>query len=182
MRVGGSGTVPRAYPMDAALLGAVYRNNHLTGELRKRALERVKGINCGDWTFHDNAANVSELWHTHWTCTRKIYVDDCLYLDLDKVVEAVGPRVDLYMDGLKKIEEKSAILAGEPVYKGTRLSVFHIGKMLDRGESIENILKDYPYLEKDDVRFAHLYYRAHPAVGRPRTTAEADDVAEIDAG
>ena len=116
--------------------------------------ERVKEINCGDWIFHGSVTNVSELWQTHWNCARKINIDDCLYLDLEKVFETVGPRVDLYLEGLKKIEEKSTVLDGKFVFKNTRLSVLHVGKMYERGEFIENILEDYPYLEGDDIRFA----------------------------
>jgi uncharacterized protein (DUF433 family) len=160
--------------VDVILLGAVYRNHHLTGSLRKRVLERIKEVGC-DWTV--NMTAVAAFSRTHWN-VRKIYIDDCLYLDLEKVVESVGPRVDLYRDGLKKIEENSNVLGGEPVFRNTRLSVLHVGKMFERGETLENILEDYPYLEGDDVRFAQLYYRAHPAVGRPRVNAGADDVCD----
>jgi uncharacterized protein (DUF433 family) len=66
------------------------------------------------------------------------------------------------------ISRRSNVLDGDPVFKGTRLSVLHIGKMFDRGEALENILEDYPYLEGGDIKFAHLYYKAHPTVGRPR--------------
>jgi uncharacterized protein (DUF433 family) len=159
---------------DVILLGAVYRNHHLTGMLRKHVLERVKEVDFFKSTCPDTAAVMASL-QTHWRA-RKIYIDDCLYLDLEKVLDTVGPRVDLYRGGLKKIEENSGVLGGEPVFKNTRLSVLHIGKMSERGEALEHILEDYPYLEGDDVRFAHLYYRAHPAVGRPRLDTEADDV------
>ena len=159
---------------DVILLGAVYRNHHLTGALRKRVLERVKEVTF-DCTSPDTTV-VMAFSQTCWINVRKIYIDDCLYLDLEKVLDTIGPRVDLYREGLKKIEENSDVLGGEPVFRSTRLSVLHIGKMFERGESLENILEDYPYLEGDDVRFAQLYYRAHPAVGRPRVNAEAGDV------
>lgn len=169
---------------DVVLLAAVYSNHFMNGPLRKRALERVKEVEWRDWTFHHASFDAtSEAWQTRWTNLRKIDIDECLFLDLEKVLQTVGPRVDLYLEGLKKIEEKCVVLDGEPVFKGTRLSVLHIGKMYDRGESIDNILEDYPYLGGDDVRFAQLYYRAHPAVGRPRMKAGADNVAaEADVG
>jgi uncharacterized protein (DUF433 family) len=168
--------------LDVILLGAVYRNDHLSAPLRKRALACLQVIDCGETFLPSFGSNLTEVWRSHWNCERKINIDNCLYLDLDKVFESVGPRVDLYAEGLKRIEERPGVLDGEPAFRNTRLSVLHIGKMFDRGERLENILEDYPYLEEDDVRFAQLYYRAHPAVGRPRTGAEADDAAEIDAG
>ncbi len=76
------------------------------------------------------------------------------------------------MSGLSRIEENADTNGGDAVFTGSRLSVRHIGKMRERGEAIENILEDYPYLSRSDVEFARIYHNAHPPVGRPRTCAE----------
>ena len=59
-------------------------------------------------------------------------------------------------------------MGGETVFPGSRLTVRHIGAMLERGESPEIIREDYPYLSEEDLKFAHLYVKAYPNLGRPK--------------
>jgi uncharacterized protein (DUF433 family) len=89
----------------------------------------------------------------------------------DALVEDIGPRIDLYRQGLGRVREDDAILGGEPVFKGTRLAVRHIAGMRAQGESVERIVEDYPRLSPDDVVFAELYAQAHPPLGRPKSLA-----------
>ena len=97
----------------------------------------------------------------------RLRLDDYLFIDIGKVTEDLAPRVDLYAEGLSRIEEKEGVVGGEAVFKNTRLSVNHVGKMRDGGEAIEDIIEDYPYLRPSDIEFARLYFKAHPPVGRP---------------
>lgn len=60
------------------------------------------------------------------------------------------------------------IMAGETVFPNSRLTVRHIGAMVDRGESLEVIHEDYPYLTEEDIKFAQVYVKAYPSVGRPK--------------
>ncbi|MBD2362972.1 DUF433 domain-containing protein [Anabaena minutissima FACHB-250] len=60
------------------------------------------------------------------------------------------------------------IMGGETVFSNSRLTVRHIGSMLDKGESLENIHEDYPYLTEEDIKFAQVYVKAYPSVGRPK--------------
>lgn len=60
------------------------------------------------------------------------------------------------------------IMGGETVFHNSRLTVRHIGSMLDRGESLKNIHEDYPYLTEEDIKFAQVYVKAYPSVGRPK--------------
>jgi uncharacterized protein (DUF433 family) len=80
-------------------------------------------------------------------------------------------RTDLYKNGLGRIVSDKKILAGEPVFRGTRLSVRHVGGMRLNGEPTERILEDYPDLSAEDVEFAALYTAANPGPGRARTDA-----------
>jgi uncharacterized protein (DUF433 family) len=86
----------------------------------------------------------------------------------DALIEDVGPRIDLYREGLKRIREDEEVLGGEAAFKGTRLAVRHIGGMRAKGEPVERIVEDYPELTPDDVEFARLYTAAHPLLGRPK--------------
>ena len=58
---------------------------------------------------------------------------------------------------LNLIEESIEIMGGKPVIKGTRVTVEAILRRLAEGLSIEDILKDYPYLTKKDIQAALLY-------------------------
>ena len=58
---------------------------------------------------------------------------------------------------LDLIEENIEIMGGKPVIKGTRVTVEAILRRLAEGLSVEDILKDYPYLTKQDIQAALLY-------------------------
>lgn len=53
------------------------------------------------------------------------------------------------------IDEK--ILAGKPIIKGTRISVEFILELLSSGMSVQEILKEYPHLKREDVLAASAY-------------------------
>jgi uncharacterized protein (DUF433 family) len=168
---------------DVFVFAAVYSSDLFSSALRKKAfgefeslmepsyrrhfylhldVEALKAAKCG----LDRPSRLLA------SCDR-LKLDDYLFIDIERVAKDVGPRVAVYAQGLSRIEEREGVLGGEAVFRNTRLSVSHIGKMRDGGESVEDIIADYPYLHENDVEFARLYYRAHPMVGRPRRE-EAD--------
>ena len=59
-----------------------------------------------------------------------------------------------------RIDVSQKIAVGKPIIKGTRLSVDFIIELLAQGWTIEQILKNYPQLKKEDV-LAALEYSAH---------------------
>lgn len=143
------------------VFAAVYGNSILidSRSLRAAAVSKIYSVTTG-------AGNIMNSW----MCPGEtVYIDKYLTIPLGLVCEDVKPRIDLYRDGLSRVEEKDAVMGGAAVFKDTRLPVHHVGKMVEDGEAIENILEDYPYLTKDDIEFAFLYSRARPIVGRPRS-------------
>jgi len=82
-------------------------------------------------------------------------------------------RADLYKKGLARIVSDKKVLGGEPVFRGTRLSVRHVGGMRLNGEPTERILGDYPDLSAEDVEFAALYTRFE-AAARPNQIQSAN--------
>ena len=50
-----------------------------------------------------------------------------------------------------RIAMNPKILRGKPVIKGTRISVEFILELLASGMSVENIVKEYSHLKKEDV-------------------------------
>ncbi len=59
------------------------------------------------------------------------------------------------------------VKTGEPIIRGTRLTVSAIAARLNGGESIENVIEDYPYIPREAIEAAAIYDRTHPRRGRP---------------
>jgi uncharacterized protein (DUF433 family) len=58
---------------------------------------------------------------------------------------------------LKRIVINPKIMLGKPVIKGTRLPVEIVVEKVAYGATTDDLLKDYPFLKKDDIRAALLY-------------------------
>lgn len=66
-------------------------------------------------------------------------------------------------ESLERIEIDPEIMLGKPVIRGTRVTVEILLEKLAAGLAIEDILVDYPDLEREDVLAAVAYARG--AVG-----------------
>lgn len=167
---------------DVFIFAAVYKSDLLSGPLRKQAFAALEArLEPSRRRHFYNRLEADALLAA--TCERsecvfaasgRLQLDDYLYIDLAQLAADLAPRVDVYAEGLGRIEEKEGVLGGETVFKNTRLSVNHVGKLRDGGEAVATIIEDYPYLREDDVEFARLYFKAHPVVGRPRLHQETD--------
>lgn len=58
---------------------------------------------------------------------------------------------------LERIEMNPQIMLGKPVIKGTRLTVEILLEKLAYGYTEEDILKEYPFITKDDIKASLLY-------------------------
>lgn len=58
---------------------------------------------------------------------------------------------------LRRITTDPAIFAGKPIVRGRRLAVEHVLSMLAAGDTPEDVVAAYPFLEADDVRACLLY-------------------------
>jgi uncharacterized protein (DUF433 family) len=58
-----------------------------------------------------------------------------------------------------RISSDPDILHGKPCITGTRIPVYLIVSLVAEGESMENIIKDYPSLTPEDIKAA-LHYAA----------------------
>jgi uncharacterized protein (DUF433 family) len=52
---------------------------------------------------------------------------------------------------LERITVNPKIFGGKPIIRGRRLAVEHVLGMLAAGDTMENILEGYPWLEREDV-------------------------------
>jgi len=55
------------------------------------------------------------------------------------------------MDKLDRITQDALVMAGRPCIRGMRVTVSMIAGQIASGLSIEDLLEDYPYLEREDV-------------------------------
>jgi uncharacterized protein (DUF433 family) len=56
-----------------------------------------------------------------------------------------------------RITVNPKIMVGKPIIKGTRITVAHIVDLLAQGWTMEEILKNYPQLKKQDLDAALKY-------------------------
>jgi uncharacterized protein (DUF433 family) len=63
---------------------------------------------------------------------------------------------------LKRITIEEGKCGGRPCIRGLRMRVSDVLDLLAAGASYEEILVDYPFLEKEDI-FAAIQYAAHQA-------------------
>lgn len=61
---------------------------------------------------------------------------------------------------LERIQSNPEIFGGKPIIRDLRISVELILSLLAQGESVENLLDDYPDLEQDDIRACLAYAHA----------------------
>ncbi len=52
---------------------------------------------------------------------------------------------------LDRITTSPDIFGGKPIIRGRRLAVEHVLSMLVAGDTIDDVLAGYPWLERDDV-------------------------------
>lgn len=60
-----------------------------------------------------------------------------------------------------------AILGGTPVIRGTRLTVYAVLGRLEGGDTIADLVEDYPDIPPAAFHAAETYARTHPQRGRP---------------
>ncbi|MDR1811757.1 MAG: DUF433 domain-containing protein [Candidatus Fibromonas sp.] len=61
------------------------------------------------------------------------------------------------MEQFSRITHNPAVMGGKPCIRGMRVTVGNILEQLSTGRSIEELLGDFPYLEKEDILEAIRY-------------------------
>ncbi len=76
---------------------------------------------------------------------------------------------------LERITTNPEIFGGKPIIRGHRLAVEHILELLDAGDTAEEILEGYDWLEPEDIEASLLF------AGRP-TDEEGHQPSVYEAG
>ncbi|MDR1248432.1 MAG: DUF433 domain-containing protein [Treponema sp.] len=75
-------------------------------------------------------------------------------------------------DYLDRISLDPAVMGGKPCIRGTRVTVGRIVSQIGAGETIEELLVDYPYIKREDIMQA-LQFAAWLAQGHTAAMVEA---------
>jgi uncharacterized protein (DUF433 family) len=89
-------------------------------------------------------------------------------LNISEIGQELQTLIDRFEAWKARLVTNPNILGGEIVFPNSRLSVHRIGGSLVRGESVELLQEDYPYLTNEDLNFANIYVKAYPIQGRPK--------------
>ena len=74
-------------------------------------------------------------------------------------------RLKMTLQHFDRITQDPGVMGGKPCIRGMRLTVGRILSQIGAGETIEELLIDYPYLEREDI-MQSLQYAAWLAQGR----------------
>ncbi len=61
------------------------------------------------------------------------------------------------MDRFDRITQTPEIMGGKPCVRGSRVTVGMIVGQVGSGRTVDELVTDYPYLERDDILQALLY-------------------------
>jgi uncharacterized protein (DUF433 family) len=132
----------------------------ISGE-RDVTLAATSKMKIKDWVYEARphlSTEPAELPLTPW-----------LVLRVDRKLRTIAKRLSDYLAGRTRyIESNPQILGGEPVIKGTRISVRAVADRVADGDTIDVLKEDYPDIPKQAFETALLYAVSHPARGRPR--------------
>jgi uncharacterized protein (DUF433 family) len=78
----------------------------------------------------------------------------------------------MYDENFDRITQNPSVMGGKPCIRGMRVTVGMIVGQIGAGVSVEELLTDYPYLEREDIMQA-LGYAAALAQWREVSLAEA---------
>lgn len=91
-----------------------------------------------------------------------------LTLHLEPLVTEVWDRTRVYLETrYEHLAVDPDILGGEPILKGTRITCQSVLGRIEGGETLGDLVEDYPEISKEAFEVALVYAKAHPPRGRP---------------
>lgn len=60
---------------------------------------------------------------------------------------------------LKRITSDPKVMVGKPVIRGTRITVEHVLSELAGGVTVDELLADFPYIQREDIYAALAFAR-----------------------
>jgi len=98
----------------------------------------------------------------------ELSLSDVVVIRLDPEFRTLVDQMMRYReDRLRFIESNPDIRQGEPVIAGSRLPVRAVAERVKGGDSIDDLLDDYPHISRKAFQTALIYAQSHPRRGRP---------------
>jgi len=72
----------------------------------------------------------------------------------------------------KEIVSSPEILSGTPVFRGTRIALYHVAGLIRKGATDAELAEDFPALNKEDFDYARTYARTLQPPSKPRKPLE----------
>ena len=99
---------------------------------------------------------------------RVLDLEPGLHLDLPMIATENLDAARTYAENKKRyIATNPNIFGGVPIIKGTRIPVYAIRDRLDEGDTIDDLVEDYPEIPREAFITANIFARTHPERGRP---------------
>jgi uncharacterized protein (DUF433 family) len=96
-----------------------------------------------------------------------VSIGDLVRIDTGKALSGVRRRMALYERAREYIVSDPTVMGGTPTIRGTRITARSVLGRIEAGDTIDSILEDYPYLDRETVEGAVVYAEANPPRGRP---------------
>lgn len=96
-----------------------------------------------------------------------VTIDHAVTIDAPGLLAPVIRNLMLYNLARTRIVSDKSIMRGLPIVRGTRIPARTLHARITGGDSMESVLEDYPYLDRETVEAAVLYVEANPQRGRP---------------
>lgn len=99
---------------------------------------------------------------------QELQLSDVVVIRLDPAFRDAFKQLNSYREGRERfVESNPGIRQGEPVISGTRIPIRAVAERVKGGETIDDLLEDYPKVPRKAFEAALLYAQAHPRRGRP---------------
>jgi uncharacterized protein (DUF433 family) len=98
---------------------------------------------------------------------KQLRYTDALIIDVDGVRSKMRGKVHEMERAATMIHCDPEIMAGTPIFRGTRIPVYLIADMIKEGAPLKEVIEGYPSLTEKMVEHARIYAATHPKRGRP---------------
>jgi uncharacterized protein (DUF433 family) len=98
---------------------------------------------------------------------KQLRYTEALIVDVERATTKMRTRVKELERAASMIHADPEIMAGTPVFRGTRVPVYVIAELLDRGTPLKEIVEGYPSITEEMVNYARVYAVTHAKRGRP---------------
>jgi uncharacterized protein (DUF433 family) len=97
-----------------------------------------------------------------------VRIGDNLLLDVFRSWKQIDDRLARAIVAQHVVVTDPEIRGGEPVVRGTRIPAYLLHDLAEQGATEDELLADYPAIDRHRLGFVLLYTRTHPRPGRPR--------------